>query len=149
MESPYEKESRANGMDRGGHIRKKNIKIIHPELSYLVTGVCFKVHKRLGRYCREKQYAEALETQLREAKIAFKREQELPVEAIANQFTNRVDFVINDTLLLEVKAKPFATKSDYYQMQRYLGASGRDLGLIVNFRNVYLKPIRIIRTDSK
>lgn len=148
MEPRYEKESHTNDTNRNGSIRKKDIKVLHPELSYRLTGICFSVHKRLGRFCREKQYAEALETALRESRIVFKREGPLPIEGIASGFTNRVDFVINNTLLLEVKAKPFITKSDYYQMQRYLKASGHDLGLIVNFRNSYLKPIRIIRIES-
>lgn len=36
-------------------------KIIHKELSYKITGLLFKVHTELGRYCREKQYGDALE----------------------------------------------------------------------------------------
>lgn len=126
----------------------RRVRLIYPELSYVITGVCFDVVNRLGRFCRERQYADALESVLRERSIPFEREKELPIEGIRNAFTNRVDFVINDTLLLEAKAKPFVTKSDYYQMQRYLQAGGHDLGLIVNFRNKHLKPIRIIRLHS-
>jgi hypothetical protein len=47
-----------------------------------------------------------------------------------------------------LKAKSIVTKDDYYQMNRYLDAIGYDLGFIVNFRNKYLKPIRIIRAHS-
>lgn len=148
MEPRYEKDAHANDTNRDRGVRKKNIKILYPELSYRITGICFQVHKQLGRFCREKQYAEVLETTLRESGVVFKREEPLPIEGVASGFTNRVDFVINNTLLLEVKAKPFITKLDYYQMQRYLQASGHDLGLIVNFRNAYLKPIRIIRIES-
>ncbi len=72
----------------------------------------------------------------------------MPVEGIDNRFTNVVDFVINKRLLVDLKAKSIVTKDDYYQMNRYLGAGEFKLGLIVNFRNKYLKPIRVIRSNS-
>ena len=123
-------------------------KIIHKELSYKITGLFFRIHTELGRYCREKQYGDALEKLLRTENIGFEREKELPVDAIDNQFTNKVDFIIDDKILLELKAKPIVQKEDYYQIQKYLQASGHKLGLMVNFRNKYLKPIRIIRINS-
>ena len=61
--------------------------IIHKELSYKVTGLLFTVHNKLGKYCREKQYGDALEQLLKENNLKFIREKELPVESIENQFT--------------------------------------------------------------
>jgi len=123
-------------------------KIVEKELSYEICGLLFKVHNDLGRFCREKQYGDYLEKLLVEEHIVFEREKELPLKEIDNQFTNIVDFVIKDRLLIDLKAKSIITKDDYYQMNRYLNASGVKLGLIVNFRNKYLKPIRVIRSDS-
>ena len=122
--------------------------IVHKELSYLINGLLFSVHNKLGRFCREKQYGDALEKLLREQSVSFEREKSLPIVEIDNQFTNKVDFAINSQLLIDLKAKPVVTKEDYYQMQKYLQASGYNLGLIVNFRNKYLKPIRVIRHNS-
>lgn len=119
--------------------------ILHKEFSYQITGLLFSIHNELGRFCREKQYSDALEKVLTENHISFEREKELPIEMVDNQFTNKVDFVISNKLLLDIKAKPVVTKADYYQMNRYLDASGHDIGMIVNFRNSYLKPIRVIR----
>ena len=125
-----------------------NNKIVHKELSYRITGILFEVHNQLGRFCRERQYADALEYLLKENNLIYEREKELPVNIIENNFTNRVDFVINSKILVDLKAKPIVTKEDYYQMNRYLEACGYDLGFIVNFRNKYLKPIRVIRSYS-
>ncbi len=122
--------------------------IILKELSYQINGVLFKAHNALGRFCREKQYGDAIEGLLKEANIQYVREKALPLPEIDNQFTNRVDFVINSVILIDLKAKSIVTKEDYYQMNRYLEASGCKLGLIVNFRNKYLKPIRVIRSHS-
>ena len=123
-------------------------KIIHPELSYKLTGIFYEVHNKLGRYCREKQYADAIELLLKNNNLLFERERNLPIEGVANDYTNKVDFEIDNKILVDIKSKRFITKEDYYQMQRYLKAANHKLGLIVNFRNRYLKPIRIIRINS-
>jgi len=47
-----------------------------------------------------------------------------------------------------VKAKPLILKNDYYQTQRYLQALNIKLALLINFRNRYLKPIRVIKIDT-
>ncbi|MBX4181658.1 GxxExxY protein [Candidatus Parcubacteria bacterium] len=127
---------------------KVSEKVLYPELSYKITGILFEIHNSLGRYCREKQYGDALEQLLKEAKIDYKREHPLPLDHIKNDFTNKADFVINKELLVELKAKPLISKLDYIQTQRYLVAGGLKLGIIVNFRNQYLKPIRVIRSNS-
>ncbi len=122
--------------------------IIHKELSYKINGLLFKVHNELGRYCREKQYGDALETLLKTEHLPFEREKATPINLIDNIGTNRVDFIVDNKIVLELKAKSIIQKDDYYQIQKYLQASGHKLGFIVNFRNKYLKPIRIIRINS-
>ena len=108
----------------------------------------FKVHNDLGRFCREKQYGDYFEKLLQQQGIEFEREQPLKIEVIDNERSNIVDFVIAGQLLVDLKAKSMVTKNDYYQMQRYLQAIDYKLGLIVNFRNSHLKPIRVIRYNS-
>ena len=116
-------------------------KLIYPELSYAVTGLCFNVHNELGPYAKEKQYADLLEAKLKERGMRHQREYR-----IANT-GNQVDFLVEDKLILELKAKRMLTKEDYYQTQRYLQESGIRLAFLVNFRNKYIKPVRIIRID--
>ncbi len=123
-------------------------KIIHKELSYKLTGLLFAVHNELGRFCREKQYGDALEKLFASEGVLYEREKKLPIHLIDKEGTNRVDFVVDGKILLDLKAKPCITKSDYYQMQRYLQASKFDLGIVVNFASKYLRPIRIIRIHS-
>ena len=122
--------------------------LFHKDLSFEINGLLFRTHNELGRFCREKQYADFFEGLLKGKNIHYVREKELPVNGIQNLYTNKVDFVIEDKVLVDFKAKPLVTKEDYYQMNRYLDASGLKLGLIVNFRNSYLKPIRVVRAGS-
>ena len=52
----------------------KNTKLIYPELSYALTGICFTVHNKIGSYGREKQYGDAVENALQDTGIKFVRE---------------------------------------------------------------------------
>ena len=60
---------------------------------------------------------------------------------------NIVDFLIEDKILLELKAKRIISKEDYYQVRRYLESLNLKLGLLVNFRDRYLKPKRILNSN--
>jgi GxxExxY protein len=133
----------SDNSDRIPNIMKK---ILYPELSSKLTGLCFKIHKELGRFCREKQYSDRLEQLLKESSILYQREYDLGNLDSKNLKGNKVDFLIENKIILEVKVKKFITKEDYNQMQRYLQNSGLELGIIVNFRNTYLKPKRILNT---
>lgn len=118
---------------------KKNL--IYPELSYVLTGICFSAHNELGPYARERQYGDHIEKKLIELGTPYRREC-----SIGNS-GNVVDFVVDDKIILELKAKRIIVRDDYYQVQRYLQEMGMKLGLLINFRNRYIKPIRIIKTD--
>lgn len=122
--------------------KKRVDKIIYPELSYTITGILFSVHNELGQYAREKQYGDLIEKKFDEIKIPYKREL-----AISNT-GNILDFMVEDKIILELKNARILTKEHYRQIQNYLQQTQMKLGLLVNFRNKYLKPVRIIRIDS-
>lgn len=118
--------------------------IIYPELSYKIVGILYAVHNELGRFRSEKQYGDAIERYLKEFGIPYEREKVLPVDFPGeHRGRNKVDFVIADKILLEIKAKRFITKEDYFQAKRYLSASKKRLAILVNFRSRYLSPRRI------
>jgi GxxExxY protein len=118
--------------------------IIHKELSYTIYGLCFKTHNILGRFRNENTYADFLETLFKSSNLHYLREVPLPVTFEGERpGRNRPDFIIEDKIILDLKAKRLISKEDYFQMQRYLHASGKNLGIIVNFRQEYIKPKRI------
>lgn len=127
----------ANDTNRGGG------RVIFPELSYALVGICFNVHNDLGRYAREKQYGDEIERGLRRAGLAYSR------ELAVGDTGNIMDFLIQDKIALEIKAKRSIAREDYFQVQRYLQASGAKLGILVNFRDHHLKPLRVVRIDTK
>lgn len=120
--------------------------LIHQELSYTITGVLFAVHNELGRYRGEKQYGDMLEKYFRERDIPYAREVVLPVNFSGEKAgRNRVDFLLDGKIVLEIKAKRFLEKADYYQMMRYLESCKKRLGILVNFHQRHLVPKRIVR----
>ena len=123
----------------------KNKNILYPELSYLIYGLCYKVHNELGRYRSEKQYADAFEEVLKKNVINYEREKALPSSFDGEKGRRNIpDFIIEDKIIVDFKAKRLITKEDYYQMRRYLASYKKELGLIINFREYYLKPKRVL-----
>src|SRR3989344_1062041 len=118
-------------------------KVIYPELSYKITGILFEVKKELGDYAREKQYGDLIAKKLSENNILFQRE-----VAIGNT-GNILDFLVDNKIILELKACRMILKEHYRQIQNYLQQTNTKLGILANFRERFMKPARIIRIDSE
>lgn len=124
-------------------------KIFYPELSYKITGILYKTHNELGRFCIEKQYSDAIENYLKKFKMKYEREKVLLISFEGEmKGRNKIDFLIEDLIILEIKAKNIITKEDYFQIRRYLSALNKKLGIIVNFRSIYLHPKRVLNPNS-
>ena len=128
-------------------IYKNTNKLIYPELSYKINGILFAVHNELGQFCNEQQYCDLIENYLKKLGIKYEREKILPI-FFENEFRgrNKIDFLIDDKIILEVKSKRFLTKEDYYQVKRYLTSQSKKLAILVNFRSRYIKPKRILNS---
>ena len=113
-----------------------------------MNGIFFDVHNELGRYCRERQYGDAIQIRLEEKKLNYIREHPVPLETDIGGVSNRVDFLVNNLIIVELKAKRLITREDYFQLQRYLQVSGHQLGLLVNFQDKFLHIKRIVRIES-
>lgn len=125
-------------------------KVVAPELSYKINGVLYKTHNELGRFCNEKQYGDFLEVLLKDIELKYEREKVLPESFTGERKgRNKVDFLIDDTIVLELKAKRVLLREEYYQTKRYLEAMGLKLGILVNFRDKYLRPKRILNSKVR
>lgn len=122
-------------------------KLIYKDLSYKICGFLFYVHNKLGRFSKEKNYADALEIVLKENSLFFTREQIIEANILSKKLNlYRTDFIVDDKILLELKAKTIMVKDDYFQVLKYLKSKNLKLGLLVNFREKYIKPRRILNT---
>ncbi len=120
-------------------------RVIYPELSYRINGVLFATHNELGRFCNEKQCCDRIEEWLKKLEIPYKRELRL-AESFEGEAPgrNRVDFLIDDKIILEIKAKRFVSREDYFQARRYQTAAQRKLALLANFNQKFLHIKRIV-----
>lgn len=125
-------------------------RIIQKELSYKIVGILFEVHTELGNRYQEKYYQRAIAKALTNAKIKFAKE--LPVnltfkgENIGKYF---MDFLIENTVILEIKTVPVLLPKDFKQILAYLRANKLELGIIANFRPSSLVYKRILNSDIR
>jgi GxxExxY protein len=124
--------------------------IIHKELSYKLNGIFYYIQNHLGRYCSHKQYADATEILFKEKRINYEREVGVPIEFSGSLIKgNRIDFLIERLIPIDIKTEKYVTKADFIQMRRYLKATNRRLGIIVNFRERTLKPKRVVNSSGE
>lgn len=122
--------------------QKVSEKVLYPELSYTLVGLLFSTHNELGPFARERQYNDLIENKLKESGVVYKREYKI------SDSGNILDFLIDNKIILETKSTRIITREHYRQIQNYLQVTGLKLGILVNFGNRYLKPVRVIRKDS-
>lgn len=109
-------------------------KLIFADLTYKIRGAIFEVYNTLGSGHKEQVYQKALEKELQERKISYKREENLDVKYKGEKVGNyRPDFVIEDKIIIEVKAVEFMPKNYEDQLVHYLKTTGFKVGLLVNF----------------
>ena len=105
------------------------------ELSYTIRGIIFKVYNALGPGLLESTYENVLAYELRKAGLGVRTQAELPLiyEEIRLETDYRVDILVEDKVILEIKSVEQLHDVFYKQLLTYLKLSGIKLGLLVNF----------------
>ncbi|MBV9250612.1 MAG: GxxExxY protein [Acetobacteraceae bacterium] len=106
-----------------------------------VIGAAIEVHRELGPGLLESVYEECLCYELQERGIAFRRQLELPIVYKGRRldFGYRLDMLIENQLLIEVKAVEQLVAIHEAQVLTYLRLSGFQLALLMNFNTSLLK----------
>ncbi len=109
--------------------------IILKEESYQLIGICMEIHRELGMGFKEIVYKDALEYEFKLKKIEFVREKEFKIQYKNIILPHRyfADFIIYDSIIVEVKASYMIVNNFVTQTINYLKASGLQLGIIANF----------------
>ena len=111
------------------------------ELSKIAVDCMFKVHKNLGHGLLESAYEERLFYELSKTSLLIERQKPLPLfyETIKMEIGYRLDFMIGNKLVIEVKAVEALNDVHEAQVITYLKLSGCKLALLVNFNVVLIK----------
>jgi len=104
------------------------------EITYKINGAVFEVNRQLGAGFLEKVYENALLSELRER--GLKAESQVPIRVTykGNLVGDYLaDIVVQDQVILEIKAVESLAKIHEAQLLNYLKATGYKIGLLINF----------------
>ena len=104
------------------------------------------VHRELGKGFNEIVYGDALEIEFTDNNIVYSREIYYDIHYKGNLLKHKykADFIIDNKIVLEIKAISSLTDSHIKQTLNYLAVSKLKLGLLINFGEDSLKTKRII-----
>jgi GxxExxY protein len=110
-------------------------------LTEKVIGLAIEVHRQLGPGLLESAYEECLCLELQEAGLTFRRQVPLPItyKSVRLDCGYRLDLVIEDQLILELKSVEGLLPIHEAQVLTYMKLSGVRTGLLLNFNSAVLK----------
>lgn len=118
----------------------------HQNLTREIIGAAMEVHRHLGNGFQEVVYQRALAIELNLRNISFEREKEMPLTYKGCDIgTRRVDFFIEEKIMLEIKAVIQLEDVHLAQAINYLEAYGMEIGLLINFGNTSLQFKRVMK----
>jgi GxxExxY protein len=122
----------------------------HSEITSKIIGCAMIVHKTLGNGFQEVIYQRALEIEMRLANLNFYREFEMQIIYREEQIgTRRVDFLVENTISVELKAITKLEEVHFAQAINYLEAYNLEIGLLINFGETSLNFKRLTNKKYK
>jgi GxxExxY protein len=121
----------------------------YQDLTGVVIGAAMEVHRHLGNGFQEVVYQRALAIELGLRNIEFVREMEMPLSYKGHDIgTRRVDFFIEEKIMLEIKAVIQLEDVHLAQAINYLEAYRMEIGLLINFGSPSLQFKRVMKPNK-
>jgi len=110
------------------------------DVSDRIIGAAIEVHRALGPGLLEGVYEEALCHELHLRGLAFERQKGVPIayKGVKLSTDLRLDLIVENPVIVDVKAKEEMTKKDHAKTLTYLRLTGIRLGLNINFHEPML-----------
>ena len=106
----------------------------YEELTHKIIGCAMKVHSTLGNGFQEVIYQRALVIEMRKQGLAFQREMKMTIYYEGEDIgTRRVDFFVEDIIMVEIKAVTKLEDVHLSQAMNYCQAYNLPIGLLINF----------------
>jgi len=115
--------------------------MLHDAITERVLGAAMKVHTALGAGCLESTYDACLRYQLTKDGIAFEHQRRLPVmyDGVKVEAGYRIDFLVENCVIVELKAVEKLLPLHLAQVLTYLKLSGHQVALLINFNVPHLR----------
>ena len=121
----------------------------HSEITEKIIGCAMKVHNILGNGFQEIIYQRALAIEMTRKGLSFTRELEMPIFYEDEEIgTRRVDFFVEEKVLVEIKAIIRLEDVHLAQAINYLEAYNMEVGLLINFGNRSLQFRRVGKPEK-
>ncbi|MFC0773099.1 GxxExxY protein [Terrimonas alba] len=112
----------------------------YKEITEKIIGSSMKVHAALGNGFQEMIYQRALEIELEDTGLRFARELSMPIYYKGRNIgERRVDFFVEEKIMVELKAVIQLEKVHLAQAKNYLEAYNMQIGLLINFGSISLQ----------
>ena len=122
----------------------------YKELTEKIIGAAIEVHKELGPGFIESIYENSLVVELRRRGLKVTQQVELPVKYKGTEVgLHRLDLLIEDTIIVELKAVKDIEDIHFAIVKSYLKALGKNHGLIINFAKLTVEAKRVIYALSE
>jgi len=120
-------------------------KLLYPELSYKIVGLAMEVHSKLGPGFLEKVYENALMLLFDREGVFAQEQQAIPVHFEEQIVGNYIcDILVENDVIFELKTVDAISDIHRAQVINYLKATGKRLGIILNFKTSSLEYERIV-----
>ena len=132
------------------NIAEERDPLLYRDLTYRIREALFRVKKELGGGHKEVVYQRALAEEFSRSKLTFDREKRIPIKYHKKEVgIYQPDFVIEDKIVVELKALSFVGTTEKKQLWTYLKGSEYQLGLLVNFGHKELTIDRVIFNTAR
>jgi GxxExxY protein len=112
----------------------------YKEITESIIGASMKVHSALGNGFQEVIYQRALQIEMEDSGIKFRREFEMPIYYKGKEIgLRRVDFFVENKIMVELKAIIQLENVHLAQAKNYLEAYNVQVGLLINFGSISLQ----------
>ena len=119
------------------------------ELTGKIIGCAMEVHRHLGNGFQEVIYQRAMAIEMQLQGLEFSREHEMQIfYKLEDIGTRRVDFFVEEKIMVELKAVVQLEDVHLAQAINYLEAYGLDIGLLINFGNTSLQFKRVMKPQK-
>lgn len=119
----------------------------YSDITRKIIGAAMKVHSALGNGFQEVIYQRALAIEMAKQGLAFQREMEMPIYYDGQEIgTRRVDFFVEDKIMVELKAVTKLEDVHLAQAINYLEAYDMEVGLLLNFGAKSLEFHRLVNS---